>query len=131
MVCTGFCPHVVYQPDNFIGLVNLAIAFLPIERVQSTLLLNIFPLPPPPVLFLGIIFYPYNNVVRFSLFLPSFSKDCHFALVKMEKGALAKYLPEHAWIHVPYYVNELEIDILWVGWACASPQPLPRFIWDF
>ena len=30
------------------------------------------------------------------------------------------------WNHVPCYVTDLEIDILWVGRACAPPQPTPQ-----
>ena len=56
-------------PDNFVGLLNPAIVFLPIERVTSTSLLNIFAPSAPPLVF------PSSS--HFSLLLPSFSKACY------------------------------------------------------
>ena len=44
----------------------------------------------------------------------------------MERGATAQYLPTGGWNHVPCFVTDLEIYILWVGRACAPPQPTPQ-----
>ena len=43
------------------------------------------------------------------------------------RGASAQcYLPTGGWNYVPCYVTDLENVILWVGRACAPPQPTPQ-----
>ena len=92
--------------------------------------------PTHPLLLRGVFSSAWGLFISFYCFIWYWHTHCHSAflfprptiwLLFRWKGCIGSMLfADGGWNYVPCYVTDLENCILWVGRACAPPQPTPQ-----